>query len=135
ETLVQNFKLLARVKIPADKKFYIGDVKIVSLKSLRDDAAKTGQLLANYNTALQAKTSGTIVGGVAPAGGGFGAGEPMAPAAPGGFGAAPAAAAAPGGAPGAADQFAFQDRQVPDEDVRDDQEFVAVATVVLDPPT
>ncbi|HYO10029.1 MAG TPA: type IV pilus assembly protein PilM, partial [Tepidisphaeraceae bacterium] len=86
ETLAGNLRKLSRDKVGADRKYYIGEVRIVHLRPLREDAARVSEILTAYNAAAQAKTSGTFT--AAAAAGGFGGGlgpEAVGPM-PGGFG-------------------------------------------------
>jgi type IV pilus assembly protein PilM len=143
-TLIKTLRdKLAKDKIPADKKYYIDRAEIVILQPLKLDSQKLSAIKTAYDAAVNAKQSGTFTptASMGPGGfGGFGGGgnagfggegmEGGGPGFGGAFGGAPAGA----GGPAITEDMAYKDRRFPDEDIREDQEFVAVVTVVLDPP-
>jgi hypothetical protein len=143
ETIVDALRnKLGKDKIPADKKYYVDRVEVVYLRPLRENNAKLSALKTQFDSAVQAKLNGTF--NAASSGftgaGGFGGGPPEMEGGGAGFGGGFNPGAFGGANPGAAaaaaaDQDrAFKDRNFPTEDIRDDQEFIAVATVVLEPP-
>lgn len=152
QTFLKNLQTtLAKEKLPPGKQYYLDKVQVITRQKVRDDAARLAALQAAYTSAMTAKTTGQFN---APAGGGY------VPGVGGGFGGPPdvggrsdgiggiggggfgqAFGQPPGAAPGvdpaaieAAAKAPFMDRLFPDEDVRDDLQFVIVMTFVLDPP-
>jgi hypothetical protein len=142
ETLVQRLLATARDKT-RHRAYRFEKVEIEFLRSLRDPSMqqKMAAIKTAFDQALQAKQSGQITpgGGGAPTGGGFGGfggrqegdgGDTGGRGFVGGLMPADAGAAA-----GAANEDqAYKDRFFPDEDIRDDQAFVVVAMVLIDPP-
>jgi hypothetical protein len=101
--------------------------------------AKLAEIKAAHDAAVAAKTSGTFTpaasgfsggleGGMEREGGGFNSGGGFA------FNPANAGAAAAGGPQQPQDDPAFKDRNFPDEPIVNDQEFMVVALVQVDPP-
>ena len=146
ETLVKGLLATAKEKA-AGRPYRFEKVVIVSLKPLRDNQQKIQFIKSEWDRAVQAKQSGQftaapMTGGFGGFGGGFG-GPLGGPFGPGGLeldmpgpmrglptlpnAGAPAAGMPTGNEP-------YMDREFPDEDIRDDQEFVVVAMVLVDPP-
>jgi type IV pilus assembly protein PilM len=143
DTLVKSLQNLSKDKIPDGKPFAIERAQIVKVRALSDDPARVQKIQTDYDNAVRAKETGQFTaptGGYA-GGNGYGGGmeggmEGMDGGyrpAYGGFGGA--GAPAPGAVdPNAAAQRAFMDRQFPDEDIREDHEFIVAVVVSLDPP-
>jgi hypothetical protein len=143
ETLIKNLQNLSKDKIPSGKPFAVERAQIVKIASLGADPAHLQKIQSDYDNAVRAKETGQFTASAASmtnfGGGGeegmdgFRGGYNGGGYAGGGFGgAAPAAAGAAD--PAAAAQFAFKDRQFPDEDIREDNDFIVAVVISLDPP-
>jgi hypothetical protein len=145
ETFIKTLQTkLSKEKIPANKQYYIEKAQIIHLQPLERSPQKLQQIKAAFEAAVKAKETGTFtVPGVG--GGGFGGpmggygrmgevgmeGESGFGGYGGGYGVPSAAGDA---AAQAAQDRAYKDRNFIDEDIRQDQEFIAVITIALDPP-
>src|SRR4029079_1175759 len=98
--------------------------------SLGSDQAHLQKIQTDYDNAVRAKETGQFTASVASVANYGGGGEEgmeggFRPGyAGGGFGAAMPAPGAGAANPAAAAQLAFMDRQVPDEDIREDKDFI-----------
>jgi hypothetical protein len=144
ETLIKNLQNLGKDKIPNGKPFAVERAQIVRVTEIANDPQRLQKIEADYNAAVNAKQTGqfTAASPSFTAGNFGGAPEDMMDGGGGGFyrpggfgggfgGAAPAAGAVD---PAAAAARAFKDRQFPDEDIREDNEFIVAVVVSLDPP-
>jgi hypothetical protein len=140
DTIVKGLEKFTKDKIPPGYTYAVEQVKMVEISPLRNDQAKLTAIKAAYDAALTAKTSGQFQAPTVTVGGGFGSDSMEGDIVSGGYNRGGFGGAFPqpgvGGAPGAAvdPELAFKDREFPDEDIRDDQQFVVVAVVALDPP-
>jgi type IV pilus assembly protein PilM len=140
QTLVKGLMDQARHEPGPDRPYKVQKVEVIFLQPLRNDQTKLQAMKAAYDAAVNAKRTGTFT----PAQGnfgGFGGGEggdmmDMDAVAGGNIGGGFGGGFAPQAAPAqpADAELAYKDRRFPNEDIRNDQEFVAVALVQLDPP-
>jgi type IV pilus assembly protein PilM len=131
---------LAKDKIPPHKQFYIDRVEIIHLQPIERSTTRLQQIKTSYEAALRAKQTGEQINVPNIGGGGFmpgGFGRP--PEMEGGdmYGVMPGAAmpgmAGPTGPMTPDKDPAYKDRTYKDETILQDQEFIAVLTIVLDP--
>jgi type IV pilus assembly protein PilM len=136
ETLMKALDALSKEKLPKGKQYFVVAKEIVHLRPLSENQQKLSQIKTEYETALRAKETGQFV---STGGGGGAAGIRDADIPPEERGYRPSGVMAPaaGGAPidpAALENKAYMDREFPDEDIRQDHDFVVVAVVSLDPP-
>lgn len=140
ESIVKGLDKYAKAKATPGQRWAVDKVQVVYLLPLKDDQQKLQAIKTAFDAAVNAKTTGQFQAPAATGGfggmGGFGGpmedsmmeapgfGDPYG----GGFGAAPTA-----GAPPVPEERAYKDRLFPDEEILDDQQFIAVAVVELDP--
>jgi hypothetical protein len=144
ETLIKNLQNVSKDKIPNGKPFAVERAQIIKIDVLDHDPARIQKIQADYENALRAKETGQFTASAATianyAGGGDessmeGSGFRGGGGYGGAFGGAGVPApGAPAVDPNAAAQRAFMDRQFPDEDIRQDSEFIVAVVVSLDPP-
>jgi type IV pilus assembly protein PilM len=131
----------AKEKATPGQKWAVEKVQVIYLLPLKDDQQKLQEIKTAFDAAVNAKASGQFqapaaTGGFGGFGGGFDGGGMMegdmmeAPTGFGGFGGFPNAGAA---APVAPEERAYKDRVFQDEEILEDQQFIAVAVVELDP--
>jgi hypothetical protein len=134
---------LAKDKLPPHKQYYVDRVEIIHLQPIERSTTRLQQIKTSYDAALRAKQTGEQINVPTVGGGGY---------APPGFGRPPEMEGGdmygvmPGGGGGFAPGMtssgpltpdkdpAYKDRTYKDETILQDQEFIAVMTIVLDPP-
>ena len=148
--LLQVAKAKAKAENPTAQRYTVERVQIGKVTSLRNEPNLLQKIQTDYEAAVRAKESGTFTpssGGGMGFGGGYGGGFSGGFGVPadmageagfgggwgggfnaGGFGGGTAAAD-----PNALAAKAFMDRQFPDEDIRDDNEFIVIAVIRIDP--
>ena len=134
---------LGKDKIPADKPYYVDRIEVIQIQPFMRSPTRIQQIEQSYQNAIRAKesftgaqmpsgfTGGGFTGGPEGDFGRFPGGGNVPPEFAGGRG---PVAVAPGEDPAVVAARPFMDRNFPDEDVRQDHEFIVVMTVFLDPP-